>query len=88
MITIYQVYPSVGLTFTLVAVVVVVLGGMGSIHGAFVGGLIIGLVESFSGYYIGPNVKEAVYFLIFIIILLVRPAGIFGILGSEKLGMK
>ncbi len=88
MITIYQVFPSVGLTFTLVAVVVVVLGGMGSVSGAFIGGLLIGLVESFSGFYIGPGFKEAVYFLIFIIILIVKPAGIFGIAGSEELGIK
>ena len=85
---IFQTYPSVGLNFVLTAFVVVVLGGMGSIPGAIVGGLVIGLVEAFSGFYIAPTMKEVVYYLIFLAILLVRPSGLFGVLGSEELGLR
>ena len=56
--------------------------------GALVGGLVIGVVEALSGYYISPGLKEAVYFLIFIVVLVIRPSGLFGILGSEEIGVK
>ncbi|WGF86300.1 branched-chain amino acid ABC transporter permease [Marinivivus vitaminiproducens] len=80
----YPVSPTVGTYFVLTAFVVVVLGGMGSLHGAFIGALIIGLVDSLSGYYIAPDLKEVVIFGIFILILLVRPTGLFGLgRGSE-----
>ncbi len=61
---------------------------MGSIPGAIAGGLVIGLVEAFSGFYIAPTMKEAVYYLIFLGILVVRPSGLFGVLGSEELGLR
>lgn len=83
---IYQVFPTVGLNFVLAAFVVVILGGLGSVVGAFTGGIIIGLVESFSGFYVAPDLKEAIYYVIFVLILLIRPSGMFGILGSEQLG--
>lgn len=83
------VYPTIGAIYTLVAFVVVVLGGLGSMAGAFLGGLFIGLVESFSGMYISPAMKEASYFVIFIVILLVRPQGLFGMgKGTEEVGLK
>jgi len=75
---IYEVFPSVGSLFALVSFVVVVLGGLGNLGGALVGGIIIGVVESVSGVFIAPNLKEGVYFIIFVIILLLRPTGIFG----------
>jgi branched-chain amino acid transport system permease protein len=75
---IYEVFPSVGSLFALVAFVVVVLGGLGNLGGALVGGIIIGVVESVSGVFIAPALKEGVYFIIFVIILLLRPTGIFG----------
>jgi len=75
---IYEVFPSIGSLFALVAFVVVVLGGLGNLAGALVGGLIIGLVESASGVFIAPALKEGVYFIIFVAILLLRPTGIFG----------
>ena len=81
---IYTVFPTIGTYFVLTAFVIVVLGGMGSIFGAFVGAMIIGVVDSLSGYYIAPDLKEVVYFLIFITILIVRPTGLFGLgKGSE-----
>ncbi len=85
---IYSVFPTVGQYFGMAAYVVVVLGGMGSVVGAMVGGLIIGVVEALSGYYISPSLKEAVYFVIFIIVLVVRPSGLLGIAGSEEMGTK
>jgi branched-chain amino acid transport system permease protein len=83
LVPIYQVFPTVGLNFVLAAFVVVVLGGMGNVLGAFIGGLIVGLVESFSGFFIGTGMKEATYYLIFILILLIRPSGLLGARGSE-----
>ncbi len=74
----YPVFPAVGGYFVLTAFVVVVLGGMGSMAGAFCGGLIIGVVEAFSGFYLAPALKEVVYFLVFILILVSRPAGLLG----------
>jgi branched-chain amino acid transport system permease protein len=89
LIPIYSVYPTVGQTFVLIAFVVIVLGGMGSMFGAFFGGLIIGLVESLAGVIISPGLKEAVYFVIFILVLLIRPSGIFSLgKGSEEVGLK
>ena len=75
---IYYAFPTVGTLFTLTAFVVVILGGYNSLIGSLIGGLIIGLVESFSGYFIDPALKEVTYFVIFIIILLVKPNGLFG----------
>jgi branched-chain amino acid transport system permease protein len=84
---IYSVYPTLGTSFVLIAFVVVVLGGMGSMFGAFFGGLIIGLVEALSGVLLDTGLKEAVYFAIFILVLLFRPSGIFGLgKGAEEVG--
>ena len=80
----YPVFPTIGSFFVLTAFVIVVLGGLGSLSGAFLGSLIIGLVDSLSGYYIAPDLKEVVYFLIFIGILVFRPTGLLGLgRGSE-----
>lgn len=80
----YSVFPSIGTYFVLTAFVTVVMGGMGSIPGAFIGALIIGVVDALSGYYIAPDLKEVVYFLLFILILIIRPTGLFGFgSGSE-----
>lgn len=76
--TIYEVFPSIGGFFVLVTFVVVVLGGMGSLLGALVGGLVIGLVEAISGFFLAPALKEVTYFILFVIILIFKPTGIFG----------
>ena len=78
LLPIYYVNPRVGETYVLVAFTVVVLGGMGSIPGAMLGGLLIGVVESLSGLFFGDSLGQLGVYLIFIIVLLVRPAGIFG----------
>jgi branched-chain amino acid transport system permease protein len=74
----YYVNPMVGEAFVLVAFTIVVLGGMGSVPGALIGGLIIGVVESLSGLLLGESLGQIGIFLIFIIVLLVRPTGLFG----------
>jgi branched-chain amino acid transport system permease protein len=74
----YPVTPTIGSYFVLTAFVVVVLGGMRSMYGAFWGAMLIGIVDSLSGYYIAPDLKEVVYFAIFILILIFKPTGLFG----------
>jgi branched-chain amino acid transport system permease protein len=74
----FLVNPRIGNAFVLVAFTIVVLGGMGSIAGALVGGLIIGVVESLSGLYFGESLGQIGIFLIFILVLLFRPTGLFG----------
>jgi branched-chain amino acid transport system permease protein len=78
LIPIYYVFPSVGAYFVLIAFVVVVMGGLGSMGGAFIGGLIIGLIESLSGYFVSPSFKEAIYFIIFWFLLIFKPTGLMG----------
>ena len=74
----FYVNPRIGNVFVLVAFTVVVLGGMGSIPGALLGGLFIGVVESLCGLYLGDSLGQIGIFLIFIAVLLVRPTGLFG----------
>ena len=79
LLPVYYVFPSVGAYFGITSFVVVVLGGMGNMKGAFLGGLLIGIVESFSGVYLDSTLKEVVYFILFILVLLFKPNGLFGI---------
>lgn len=74
----YYVNPEVGNGFVLVAFTIVVLGGMGSFAGALLGGLLIGVVESLGGLYLGESLGQIGIFLIFIVVLLLRPQGLFG----------
>jgi branched-chain amino acid transport system permease protein len=74
----YYVNPQVGNGFVLVAFTVVVLGGMGSFAGALLGGLLIGVVESFGGLFLGESLGQVGIFVIFIGVLLLRPEGLFG----------
>ncbi|AFK55803.1 branched-chain amino acid ABC transporter permease protein (plasmid) [Tistrella mobilis KA081020-065] len=74
----FYVNPRVGGAFVLVAFTIVVLGGMGSITGALLGGLFIGVVESLCGLYLGESLGQIGIFLIFILVLLFRPTGLFG----------
>jgi branched-chain amino acid transport system permease protein len=74
----FYVTPQVGNAFVLVAFTIVVLGGMGSVPGALAGGLFIGVVESLTGLVWGETLGQLGIFLIFILVLLVRPQGLFG----------
>lgn len=85
---IYTLSPGIGGNFILAAFAVVVLGGLGSVAGAYFGGLIVGLVEAFAGFYIDPELKQAIWFLIFLAVLVVRPTGLFGQVGAEEVGFR
>ena len=74
----FYVNPRVGNAFVLVAFTVVVLGGMGSVAGALVGALIVGVVESLGGLFLGDSLGQLGVFLLFIGALLFRPRGLFG----------
>ncbi len=73
----YTITPTIGLEYTVIAIIVVVLGGLGSIPGSFVGGLILGLIGSIVSY-IQPGLSLVAYYVIFMLLLLVKPKGIFG----------
>lgn len=79
----FPVNPYTGADMILIAFVIVVLGGMGSIAGATLAGLLIGVVESYSSYFLGGEMKQFVYFLSFMLILAFRPVGFFGRKGAE-----
>jgi branched-chain amino acid transport system permease protein len=85
---IYYTFPTVGVDLIITAFVVVVLGGLGSIVGALVGGLIIGITQTLTGFFISVELKDVVALVLFIMILLVRPQGLFGRAGMEEVGMK
>jgi branched-chain amino acid transport system permease protein len=74
----FYVNPNVGQGFVLIAFTIVVLGGMGSIAGALVGGLLVGVIESLGGLFFGESLGQLGIFLVFILVLLVRPTGLFG----------
>lgn len=74
----FPINATMGLDYTVIAIVVVVLGGLGSIPGSFIGGFILGIIGSFVTSYKDPLLSTAAYYLIFMILLLVRPKGILG----------
>ena len=78
MTTYLAVHPEVGGLFSLIAFVVVALGGFGSIPGALFAALLIGLVESFAGFYVAAVVKYVAVFAIYLVVILIRPKGLFG----------
>jgi branched-chain amino acid transport system permease protein len=83
---IYPVYPTAGLQFVLIAYVAVVLGGLGDMVGAVLSALVVAAVEVVGSYTIGTAWKEVLYLVLFLGILVVRPAGLFGQRGAETLG--
>lgn len=74
---IFEIHPRMGLEYTIIAMIIVVLGGLGSIPGSFVGGLILGLVGSFVSY-TQPGLALVVYYLLFVLLLVFRPKGLWG----------
>lgn len=74
----FYVTPQVGYTFVLVAFTTVVLGGMGSLPGALIAGLLLGVIESLCGLFLGESLGQIGIFLAFILILLFKPAGLLG----------
>jgi branched-chain amino acid transport system permease protein len=74
---IYEMRPTMGLEYTIIAIIVVVLGGLGSITGSLIGGFILGLIGSIVTY-IDAGLSLIAYYVIFILLLLIRPTGLFG----------
>ena len=75
----FYVHPAVGTSFLLKVFVIVVLGGIGSMPGAALGGLLVGMIEGIVGLYVQASAAQIVLFGAFIGILLVRPAGLLGV---------
>ena len=76
--TYYYIYPQVGGLFGLIAFSTVALGGFGSIEGAFIAGIIIGIAQTLGGYIFDPAYKFAIVFLIYLIVVWIRPQGLLG----------
>lgn len=76
--TFFYTSPTVGETLAIVAFVTVALGGFGSVPGALVAGLIIGVLESLSAYWIGPAYKDVIVYALFVLVLWTRPQGLMG----------
>ena len=74
----YSVSPSIGLEWTLKALIVVVLAGLGSMIGTFVGGILLGVAEALSAAAFGGPYREVVGLVIFVVVLCARPRGLFG----------
>jgi branched-chain amino acid transport system permease protein len=76
LLLIFDVTPSIGPAYTLLAFVIVIIGGMGSMPGAIVGGVLIGLTEAIAGLLFTPSAKSMFVFAILVLVLLARPQGI------------
>jgi branched-chain amino acid transport system permease protein len=76
---IYAVYPEMGRAFLMKAFAIIVLGGLGSFGGAFLGALALGVAETLAAYAWNTQIAEAVAYAIFIGVLFVRPSGLFGV---------
>jgi branched-chain amino acid transport system permease protein len=74
----YYVFPEVGGNFGLIAFVVVALGGFGSVVGAFIAGVVVGLVEVMSGYLLAPSIKFIVVLALYLAVVVARPQGLLG----------
>jgi len=76
--TFFYVFPSVGTVFALLAFVAVCMGGFGSLAGAVIAGLLIGVIEAMTGYFVAPALKTVSIYVLFILVLWYRPRGLFG----------
>ncbi len=74
----FHVTPMVGIQFSLLSLLIVVLGGLGDLRGAFVGGILIGVIESLSSAFLNSAAAPALIYVVFGLTLLVRPRGLFG----------
>jgi branched-chain amino acid transport system permease protein len=78
MATFFYIYPDVGSSFALVAYVTVALGGFGSVFGALVGGVIVGLVEATTAMIVPPALKSVGIYAVYLAVVFIRPRGLFG----------
>jgi branched-chain amino acid transport system permease protein len=76
--TFFPISPTVGESLAIIAFVTVTLGGFGSVPGAMIAGLLIGLIESLSAFYLGPVYQDVVVYGLFVVVLWVRPHGLLG----------
>ena len=74
----YYIFPQVGGSFATFAYVVIVLGGLGSVQGAFVGGLLLGIVTSLAGVFFNPAFKYIAVFLTYLVVVVIKPEGLGG----------
>jgi branched-chain amino acid transport system permease protein len=74
----YNVFPSVGVLFDIKGFIIVVLGGLGSIGGALLGGIIVGVIESVGPQFMAATWTEAIVYALFLVVLFVKPSGLFG----------
>jgi branched-chain amino acid transport system permease protein len=74
----YNIFPTVGVLFDIKGFIIVVLGGLGSIGGALIGGIIIGLIESVGPQFMTATWTEAIVYGLFLLVLFVKPSGLFG----------
>jgi len=79
-----KIEPMMGVVIGMKAFVAAVFGGIGSLAGAALGGLVLGLAESFTVYYISSTFRDAIAFALLILVLLIRPSGLFGVTRKEK----
>lgn len=74
----YPIFPEVGLNFAILSFVIVALGGFGNIGGAFLAGILVGLIENVGGFLVGPELKYTLVFVLYLVVISVRPKGLFG----------
>ena len=79
-----SVYPWMGFSTTMKAFTAAIIGGIGNVTGATVGGFILGVIEVLASGYISTAYRDAISFSILIVVLLVKPSGIFGSISSEQ----
>ena len=75
----YNIFPTVGVLFDIKGFIIVVLGGLGSIGGAILGGIIVGLIESIAPQFMTATWTEAIVYGLFLVVLFVKPSGLFGV---------
>lgn len=78
LVTYYPVTPTAGLSFLVIAFVTVVLGGLGNVAGAFLAGLVVGVIQQMTATYVAISLQDVGLFVVFILVLLLRPQGLLG----------
>jgi branched-chain amino acid transport system permease protein len=73
-----QIWPFMGFSYTVTGFVVIILGGLGNIYGSVIGGLLLGVLETFGVTIVGANYRSIMIYGVFIVILIVRPQGLLG----------
>jgi branched-chain amino acid transport system permease protein len=74
---VYEISPAMGEPYTVTALIVITLGGLGSIMGSLFGGFLLGLVEAFGMHFTSPSLKMVLSYGVFVAVLLARPKGLF-----------